>query len=660
MCGIVGVLDYTARNPIPLNREQAIVTVDSLVHRGPDDGGLMLMPGIMLGHRRLSILDVSQDGHQPMIDQQTGCALVYNGEIYNFQELRDDLLQAGHRFHSTTDTEVLLRGYLEWGQKVVTRLNGMFAFAMYDPRDSSLWLVRDGVGIKPLFVHDDGTRCWFASEIKAILTALPSLARMDRQAIDRFLAFGYTPAPRTGFERIEQLRPGEAWTIRRGFPIVKSKWYRVPYPDKIASCTLEDASNRLGCALDSAVKRQMVSDVPVGAMLSGGLDSSAIVRSMQRTGGGRIESFSAGFTESSFDERSFASQVAQRYQSQHQEVTLLADAQRGLHCLVSHAEEPLADNSALPLYFLSEFMRKSVTVALNGDGADELLAGYDTYRASQIAPYYRCLPKWIRERVLQPAIEWLPNSVAKYNTKMMLGRFMSFAGYDAPHDHAMWRSMVPPELRKQLFQGSFLDDSNDPWLDYTSVLEEAPDGLLPLEKQLHMDLRFHLPNGLLVKTDRMSMAHGLEVRVPWLDHEVIAACLAMPAKWKRQGSDGKRVLKQLLSSDLPKSITHRRKAGFVIPLEAWMRSSWQPLLRFHLNERFAEETGMFRWPFLLKMMDDQRDGKADHAYSLYTLLILSIWWDTWITGRTPPICNRPKNWQPVQITDGSSAPSGNR
>lgn len=654
MCGIVGVFDYTGRNPIPLNREQALAMVDSLVHRGPDDGGLAMWPGIMLGHRRLSILDVSQDGHQPMIDERTGCALVYNGEIYNFPELRAELIQAGHRFHSTTDTEVLLRGYIEWGQMVVHRLNGMFAFALVDPRDCSLWLVRDGIGIKPLFVHDDGKRYWFASEIKAILTALPSLARMDRQGINRFLAFGYTPSPRTGFERIEQIRPGEAWTVRLGHSITKTKWYRLPYPERASFCTLDEATDRLGCALDQSVKRQLVSDVPVGAMLSGGLDSSAIVRSMHRAGSNRMESFSAGFAESSFDERGYASLVAARYQSHHSEVTLLSDAQNGLHRLVSHAEEPLADNSALPIYFLSEFMRKSVTVALNGDGADELLAGYDTYRASQLAPYYRCIPKWIRENALRPALDLLPNSVAKYSTKMMLGRFLSFAGHEAPRDHALWRSMVDPRLRKQLFRKSFLVESDDPWSEYISVLDEAPEWLSPLERQLHMDLRFHLPNGLMVKTDRMSMAHGLEVRVPWLDQEVIAACLSFPATWKRRGRNGKRVLKQLLSSDLTRDITHRRKAGFVIPLESWMRNDWQPFLRDHLHERFAQETDLFHWPVLLKMMDDQRDGRADHAYALYTLLILAIWWETWITGRTPPCCNRPTNARAIRVVGEAS------
>jgi asparagine synthase (glutamine-hydrolysing) len=294
-------------------------------------------------------------------------------------------------------------------------------------------------------------------------------------------------------------------------------------------------------------------------------------------------------------------------------------------------------------------MRKSVTVALNGDGADELLAGYDTYRASQIAPYFRRTPRWLRERILKPAVRCLPHSVAKYNTKMLLGRFFAGAEYPAPRDHSMWRSMVSPELRSKLFRKEFLAQAGDPWQAYVDVLSDAPSHLCPLEQQLHMDFRFHLPNGLLVKSDRMSMAHGLEVRVPWLDHETIAACLAIPASLKRRGKDGKRVLKAMLAQDLPPEITHRRKAGFLVPLESWLQDAWQPILRSHLTAEFAEESGLFDWPTLSQMLDQQRSGRADHAYALYTLLILSVWWEIWIFRKRMPSINRPPNAKPTSV-----------
>ncbi|MEQ1826847.1 MAG: asparagine synthase (glutamine-hydrolyzing) [Pirellula sp.] len=648
MCGIAGVFDYTQRDSSPVDREQAVDMVDSLAHRGPDDGGVWIAPGIMLGHRRLSILDISHDGHQPMWDARTGCGIVYNGEVYNYRELRHELCSLGHQFRSATDTEVILRGYTEWGVDVVHRLNGMFAWAIYDPKKESLWIVRDGVGIKPLFVHDDGQRIWFASEIKALLRVCPHLAKPDRQGLSGFLAFGYTPSPRTGFQGISQLQPGEAWWVCRGKSVVRATWYRMPYPSSPHDCSLADATERLDTALNAAVARQLVSDVPVGAMLSGGLDSSAIVRSMRHQNA-NIESFSAGFTEATFDERSFARQVAARYQTHHREVTIAANAHDVIHRIVSHAEEPLADNSAIPLYFLSEFMRRSVTVALNGDGADELLAGYDTYRASQLAPYIRRCPRWIRHLVLKPAVQVLPNSVAKYNTKMLLGRFLTGAEHDSPRDHSMWRSMVSPELRCQLFRPEFLSIAGDPWQDFASVLDTAPDGLTPLERQLHMDFRFHLPNGLLVKSDRMSMAHGLEVRVPWLDQETVAACLAIPPQLKRQGNNGKRVLKEMLARDLPREITHRRKEGFLAPIEAWLKYAWQPMLRSHLTEQFAEETGMFRWPVLSQMLDDHRSKKVDHAYALYAILVLSLWWETWINRKRPPLVNRPRNAAPTTV-----------
>jgi asparagine synthase (glutamine-hydrolysing) len=648
MCGIAGVFDYRSNDPIPLSEAKAVAMVDTLIHRGPDDGGLWIAPGIMLGHRRLSILDVSSDGHQPMFDVTTGCAIAYNGEIYNFRQLRDELRAIGVRFHSNTDTEVLLQGYVHWGHEIASRLRGMFAFAIYDPRIKGIWLVRDGIGIKPLFVHDDGQRVWFASEIKAILSALPHLAKLDRQGISRFLAFGYTPAPWTGFEAIQQIKPGEWLLANRGGAVARSKWYRFPYPDRPCLQNMDDAANGLDHAIGASVARHLVSDVPIGAMLSGGLDSSMIVRCMTQTKTNRVETFSAGFDEVSFDERAFARQVADRYGTQHQEVTLDAETRFALQSLVCHAEEPLADNSAIPLFRLSEFTRRSVTVALSGDGADELLAGYDTYRASQMAPWYRAIPRWFREGAIEPSIRSLPDSVSKYNSKMMLERFVSAAAYPAPLDHAMWRAMVSRGLRKELFLSSFLEEAGEPWKDYTSVLDDAPDWLSPLEQQLHMDLRFHLPNGLLVKSDRMSMAHGLEVRVPFLDHDVIACCLQIPPGLKRRGKDGKRVLKTILAKDLPRSITHRKKAGFVSPLEAWMRDAWQPFLRIHITEQFANESNLFHWSVLSRMMDEQKQGK-DHAYALYTILVLSLWWQTWIAGKLDKTICRPRSWHPTQV-----------
>jgi asparagine synthase (glutamine-hydrolysing) len=656
VCGIAGVFDYRERRTIPLDRDAAIAMVDVLVHRGPDDGGVWAEPGVVLGHRRLSILDVSADGHQPFVDPASGCVLVYNGEIYNYRELRSELIGCGHHFRSQSDTEVILRGYLEWGRSLVTRLNGMFAWALYDPRESLLWMVRDGIGIKPLFVHDDGQRVWFGSEIKAILSVRPELAKPDPVGLSRFLAFGYASSPYTGFQRIGQLCPGEEWIVRRGKAMERSRWFRLPYPPSRPKLGMDEAVEQLDQSLERATARQMVSDVPVGAMLSGGLDSSAIVRSLsQQTPG--LQTFSAGFTESSFDERSFARRVASRYGTSHHEVTIEDDAWQILGHIVSHAEEPLADNSAIPLYYLSRFMRQSVTVALNGDGADELLGGYDTYRASQLAAWMRLSPQWARASVLPRLLQLLPNSVAKYNTKMLLTRFLMGSLYPAPRDHTLWRSMVPPELQKQLLLPEAMEAMRDPWNDYASALDDAPDWLGPLDRQLHMDLRFHLPNGLLVKTDRMSMAHGLEVRVPWLDNEVVAACLGLPSNLKRIGRNGKRILKHMLSQDLPRDITHRRKAGFLAPIESWMQGRWQALIRSQLTESFALDIGFLRWPTLKQMLAEHESRRIDHAYALYTLLILSLWYDRWIRRSQALTMTRPNQATPTRIDLWSSTPN---
>ena len=639
MCGITGLFAFDGSPPVDesLGRQM----VETLTHRGPDDGGLLVAPNTMLGHRRLSIIDLSANGHQPMSDENDRCWIVFNGEIYNFREFRSELKKAGQRFRSDTDTEVILRGYLAWGRDVVHRLNGMFAFAIWDRRLDELWLVRDPIGIKPLFYTQQGGDLRFASEIKSLLLDPRRPARPDWRGLDLFLTYGYTPAPATGFAGIRQLRPGQSLVARRSGSVEPQTWYRLPYPGGPAHQHSADAVTHFQSSLDAAVKRQMVADVPLGAFLSGGLDSSAIVRAMKRSQVDAIETFTIGFGDKSFDESPFAAQVAEIYGSKHRSQDVAADTAKILGSVVSHAEEPLADNSAIPLFLLSESARRQVKVALSGDGADELLAGYSTYRASQVAPYYRCLPHWLRQRVFRPLVQRLPTSRTKYGPAMLLQRFVSGADLPFPKDHCSWRRLVSDDLRPRLLTKHALSQAEPDPLDlYAAELDDAPDWLTPLERQLHLDLRFHLPNDMLTKVDRMSMAHSLEVRVPFLDLEVVQTCLTIPPVWKRHAGRGKRVLADMLSADLPASLVNRRKSGFLIPLELWLRREWKPLLDSVLTSEFAEDTGAFHWPVLQQMLQDHADAKADHSYALFALLVLGIWWRMWITRETPPTPNR--------------------
>ncbi|MEZ6055897.1 MAG: asparagine synthase (glutamine-hydrolyzing) [Planctomycetaceae bacterium] len=643
MCGIVGRFDYrqtsgTVAGDVLPDVQIGRAMVDSLVHRGPDDGGLLVAPGVLLGHRRLSILDLSADGHQPMADAEQRCWIVFNGEIYNFRELQTELARAGHQFRSQTDTEVILAGYREWGYDVVSRLNGMFAFALWDRELDRLWLVRDQVGIKPLFYRDEGSSLWFGSEVKAILADPNVPRRPDPHGLDSYFTFGYVAAPLTGFEGIRQLLPGESLIVSQS-GVEQVRWARWPYPERPTKWSAAECVDRLEVALDGAVKRQMISDVPLGALLSGGLDSSAVVRSMRRSEAANIETFTMGFDDGSFDESPHASRVAARYNTKHHADKVSADVAQLLWSVVAHAEDPLADNSTIPFFLLSQQVRRHVTVALSGDGADELMGGYSTYTASQWGPRYRLLPGFLRRNVIAPLANSLPVSGKKYGAVSLLRRFVKGAEEPTLRDHCSWRRYVFPDLRQRLYSETFLELADgDPIGQYAGNLAGTPNWLTPLEQQLHVDMAFHLPNDMLVKVDRMSMAHGLEVRVPFLDQEVIEVCLSMPVAERRGGGRGKLPLRSLLLRDLPADLVHRKKEGFLAPIERWMQGVWRPLLEQFITEEFVEQTGLLRWKTVDEMLSRMRSGRPDDAYPLFALLMFSLWWRTWISGEQLPQC----------------------
>lgn len=630
MCGIAGIYNYKQGEPVSQSLLQKMT--NSLFHRGPDAGGLHIDGAVGLGHRRLSILDLSERGRQPMPDASRKFWISYNGEVYNFPEIRDELISKGHSFVSDSDTEVLLTAFIEWGIDALTKLNGMFAFAIWDVQQQQLTLARDPIGIKPLFFLDDGTTLRFGSEIKAILADETIPRKPDLTAIDAFFSFGYIPAPMTGFDGIQQLMPGEVLIVNKN-KVEQKRFAHLPYPDSPPEQSWEKSVSEMKESLFESVKRQMVSDVPIGAFLSGGVDSSAVVWAMRNCSERKPRSFCIGFNEKSFDETPYAQEVAETLGADFLAKSLTPHVEEMLPKLVTHADSPLADASALPVFMLSEMTREHVTVSLSGDGADELLAGYATYQATNLARKYRMLPKWMRGGIIQPLVNLLPPSDKKYSTSMFAKRFVAAAHHPFPHDHCRWRQMFSNHDKAELYSPEMQQatKNNNPFERYAETLDDAPEWLSPLEKMLHIDTRFHLTNDMLVKVDRMSMAHSLEVRVPLLDLEFVKNCLVTPPAHKHQGKKGKLALKSCLEEALPRSIIERKKAGFVIPLEAWFRGPLLPMLRDIVSPEFLKETGLFNVQQVEKMINDHVACRKDYAYQLYCLLIFGMWWRIWIS-----------------------------
>jgi asparagine synthase (glutamine-hydrolysing) len=668
MCGIAGILfhDFAVSGDVA-RRSDRLASVDAmlqaLIHRGPDDGGLVDADPMYLGHRRLAILDTSNAGQQPMSDPSGRYWLSYNGEIYNHHSLRRELTQLGVRFRSRSDTEVLLHGAIRWGSDLLPKLDGMFAFAFWDGLERRLWLARDGMGIKPLFYHSNDAALTFASEIKGVLAAGIS-PQCDREALGPLFAFGYVVAPETGFQGIRQLPPGHELYIhvgQRSTPRTQA-WFRLPYPSTPTRWSRQESADRLCQALQKSVSLQMESDVPLGAFLSGGLDSSSIVACMHSTDDlterrfgqpisnrPSIQSFTVAFNESSFDESAPAAAVADRFGTEHHCPVLPGSDFETLQSISFYAEDPIADNSCMAMWLLCQTTARHVTVAVSGDGADELLGGYSTYRASSLAGRYRRIPAWIRRHCIAAAVNRLPDSDRKYSFGMFAKRFVHGAELQPPLDHCSWRTMLSPQLGIPRLSRDYEYVYANALRRYSDSLETAPPWLSPLERWLHLDLAFHLPNDMLVKVDRMSMAHGLEARVPFLGNEVLATCLSIPSQWKIGPDGGKQPLRDAMRERLPASIVRRKKAGLVIPIEAWLRGVWKPQVQSYLNQDFCESTGLLHWPALKAILDAHLSGRQDHGYALYTLLVLALWWKQWFapTSQIPALRAVPQGRHPI-------------
>ncbi len=626
MCGIAGFFSYSA-DATPLSRPLLAAMTRVLAHRGPDGEGIHYENRFGLGHRRLAIIDPSPAGAQPMFDAEKTCVVTYNGEIYNYRELRRELVALGFCFVSQSDTEVLLNAYRAWGTTFPNRLNGIFAFALYDFRDRSLLLARDPIGVKPLFFCDDGNTVTFASEIKALLLNPDLDRRIDETAIDRYFCFNYTPAPSTGLTDVRQLEPGfcRHWTASGSTEL---RFRRLDGEEDLSGLTEADARAMLDDQLTAAIRRQTVSDVPIGSFLSGGLDSAAIAYGLGQDRDARLNLYHGRFRHQAYDESGSARQIAERLNLPLVEFDVEGDVDALPQIVSRHLEEPTADASSIPFYLLSKATAERVKVVLSGDGADELLAGYATYQATLLASFLSRMHATVLLGGLRLASRLLPVRDTRYSLRDTVRRFATFGVDPFPRHHCSWRRIFSPDARRRIYVPQYLErlGSEDPIVAYSAVLGDGPACPDRLAQALWMDLKFYLPNDMLVKVDRMSMAHGLEVRVPFLDLELVSKLISLPSKFKlRGGFQRKYILRRVLESVFPREILRRPKVGFNMPLEVYLRTSWGDLL-MDVVASTKDELGQYLSPKIVStLLSQHREGKADHRYELFGVLMFGLW-----------------------------------
>jgi asparagine synthase (glutamine-hydrolysing) len=620
MCGIVGIFDMRGERQV--DRQLLDRMNETQHHRGPVEGGLHVEHGLGFGHRRLSIIDLSS-GQQPLFNEDHSVVVVFNGEIYNFEELMEELRQLGHVFRTHCDTEVIVHAWEQWGEACVQRLRGMFGFAVWDRNKKTLFLARDRLGIKPLFYARLPNGFFiFGSELKSLL-AVPALSReIDPRAVEDYFAYGYVPEPRTIFKSACKLSPGHMLTLKVGDKEARpKKYWDIPFKPH-APLSEQDAEQELIERLREAVKTHLVADVPLGGFLSGGVDSSAVVAMMAGLGDGPVNTCSIAFNDPAYDESAFAAQVAAQYKTRHYTETVDKDDYGLIDTLAGLYDEPYADSSAIPTYRVCQLAKKRVTVALSGDGGDENFAGYRRYRHAMAEQGVRSvLPLALRKPLFgflgnhYPKADWAPRMLRAKTTFESLARDM-VEGYF----HGV--SIMPDRVRDQLFSNAFRQNLQG----YRAIevmrghASQAPTDD-PLSIFQYLDLKTYLPGDILTKVDRASMAHALEVRVPLLDHKFVEWVSGLPSSLKLRGNEGKYVFKKALQPYLPNDILYRPKMGFSIPLASWLRGPLRQRVRDALLGPTLADTGIFNMAFLKEMVDQHQSGRRDYSAPLWTLLM---------------------------------------
>jgi asparagine synthase (glutamine-hydrolysing) len=625
MCGISGLVYHDRHRSVDPDILKKMC--DTMAHRGPDDEGFFFDGGVGLGMRRLSVIDLVS-GHQPISNEDGQVWIVFNGEIYNFPQLREELGARGHEFATNTDTETIVHAYEEYGPDCVKKLNGMFSFAIWDPRRRRLMLARDRVGIKPLYYYADHGCLVFGSELKALLQCAEVPRELDHLALDTYLTCEYIPGPRTIFKNVHKLPPGHVLILEDGQTTVEPYW-DIHY--EVNAGSEAELGQHLYDLLKDAVRRRLISDVPLGAFLSGGVDSSAIVCMMSELMDRPVQTFSIGFDDPSYNELGYARQVAQHFGANHHDLVIQPDIVGLVEGLVGFLDEPLADVSIFPTYLVSKLAREKVTVVLSGDGGDELFAGYDWYVADRIEQYYHRLPAVLRNRLIPQLVAQLPPTSQKKGAVNKLKRFVEGSVLPRELRQYRWNTFLSDEHRDLLYSRDFRSSLGDSsaYSSFTGHLGSAA-AADPLWQEQYADIKTYLVDDILTKVDRMSMAHSLEARVPFLDHRMVEFAAGVPSDLKLKGTTTKYLLKQAMAGKLPREVLTRKKEGFSIPIKNWLKEELQPMMQEVLSPGRLDREGIFNSAWVEKLKSEHIQGSANHSHQLWALMVFEIWRDQYL------------------------------
>ncbi len=626
MCGIVGIAHAASR---PVEREILERMNGAIQHRGPDDDGFYLHENIGLAMRRLAIIDVAH-GKQPIYNHDRTACIVFNGEIYNFQELKKDLEAKGAKFRTNSDTETILHLYDFYGADCVNYLRGMFAFAIWNEREKSLFIARDRVGKKPiLYSHQPNGDLIFGSEFQAVLQ-YPNIGReVDAEAIDKYLTFSCVPAPLTAYREIRKLEPAH-WLEWKNGEIKIERYWSPDFSKKIDISESEAIEETLKI-LREATKMRLISEVPLGAFLSGGVDSSTIVALMAEASAQPVKTFSIGFEEQDFSELKYARRVAEHIGAEHHEFIVKPDAIEVLPTLIEHYGEPFADSSAIPTFYVSKETRKHVTVALNGDGGDETFAGYERYFAIQLAEKYKKIPSVLRKSLIEFPASFLPTPKGQHSRLRSAKNFVQASSLPKAQLYLRWVSAINEDLKAELYTEDFKRKTAAH--SAAGVLKhwfDKANGAGAIDAMLLTDTMTYLPNDLLVKVDIASMANSLEARSPFLDHKVIEFAASLPEKIKVRGTETKYLLKKAASRLVPKEVLYRRKMGFGIPVGYWLKNEMKDFMSEVLLSEKSFNRGLFKPEVIKRLVSEHLAEKQNHTYPLWTLLMLELWFQQMI------------------------------